>query len=324
MKDIAAKTDFDGVTVPAPATEVHTADEYNDRRAELQGAMVDSAQTLDVDDPTQLSKALYANGVAAQSMQDNGSAGIIQLTPITGANGLRVATPVVRDYSLLDGAIFTFKVAATNAGNVTVNVGQTVGTYIGAVPLFLEDGTTQIPVGRVVANKYFSIVFDSALDGGGGAFVLLFNGVTGKMLQTINIQDGSVATGTTIIPFDDTIPQNTEGDEYMTLAITPSSATNKLKIEVVVNGGNNANTHHIAALFQDSVANALAVADTYNEGRITSISFSHFMTAGTTSEITFKVRAGGSIAGTFTFNGESGARYGGVLASSITITEILA
>jgi hypothetical protein len=47
------------------------------------------------------------------------------------------------------------------------------------------------------------------------------------------------------------------------------------------------------------------------------------MDAGTTSETTFKVRAGGEEAGTTTFNGVGGARkYGGVLASSITITEI--
>jgi hypothetical protein len=47
------------------------------------------------------------------------------------------------------------------------------------------------------------------------------------------------------------------------------------------------------------------------------------MTTGTTLETTFKVRAGNSEAGTTTFNGVSGARlYGGVIVSSITITEI--
>jgi hypothetical protein len=50
----------------------------------------------------------------------------------------------------------------------------------------------------------------------------------------------------------------------------------------------------------------------------------HYMTAGTTSATTFKVR-GGVNAGTLTFNGEVGARlFGGVCASSITVTEIAA
>ena len=47
------------------------------------------------------------------------------------------------------------------------------------------------------------------------------------------------------------------------------------------------------------------------------------MTAGTGSSTTFKVRAGGQNAGTTTFNGNVSARkYGGVLLSSLTITEI--
>ena len=54
-----------------------------------------------------------------------------------------------------------------------------------------------------------------------------------KFLQEISAETGAVATGTTIIPYDDTIPQITEGTEFMTLAITPISATSKLIIEVV-------------------------------------------------------------------------------------------
>ena len=47
------------------------------------------------------------------------------------------------------------------------------------------------------------------------------------------------------------------------------------------------------------------------------------MTAGTTSSTTFKGRAGLSAAGTLSFNGFGGARrFGGVMASSITITEV--
>jgi hypothetical protein len=46
------------------------------------------------------------------------------------------------------------------------------------------------------------------------------------------------------------------------------------------------------------------------------------MTAPGTSEITFKVRCGPAT-GTCYFNSSStGAKYGGVMASSITITEI--
>jgi len=149
----------------------------------------------------------------------------------------------------------------------------------------------------------------------------------GAVLQIVNFQTGAVATGTTQIPRDDTIPQNTEGDEYMSLSITPKSATSKLKIDVVCEAtcsivGSFTMT---IALFQDSTANALATQfqAIASQSYPTLFTFSHFMTSGTTSSTTFKVRAGSNAAGTTTFNGFGGARYyGGTIASSITITEI--
>ena len=55
------------------------------------------------------------------------------------------------------------------------------------------------------------------------------------VVQIVNVTDGALATGTTVIPQDDTIPQKTEGDEWMTLAITPKASSNKLFIQAVVN-----------------------------------------------------------------------------------------
>lgn len=146
----------------------------------------------------------------------------------------------------------------------------------------------------------------------------------GTVLQVVNTKTVTSTTGTTAIPYDDTIPQSNEGDEYMTRAITPNSATNKLLIEVVINGSNSNTEVLTAALFQDSTADALACAGEYiaaNELR--TISFANLMDAGTTSSTTFKVRMGGHTGATTTFNGSAGARkFGGVLTSSITITEI--
>ncbi len=149
----------------------------------------------------------------------------------------------------------------------------------------------------------------------------------GRVVQVVNTQTGAVATGSSGIPLDDTIPQNTEGDEYMTLSITPTSATNKLKIEVVAMLSANAAVWVIGALFQDSVANAIAASmELCNSvGGSGSISFTHYMAAGTTSATTFKFRAGrATYAGSVTtLNGSAAARFlGGVMASSITITEI--
>jgi len=146
----------------------------------------------------------------------------------------------------------------------------------------------------------------------------------GATVQVVNTQTGASTTGTTTIPDDDTIPQNTEGDQYMTLAITPTSATNKLKIDVVFMGESSTAAAFTVALFQDSTANALAASYVDTNTNIAFVNtFSHYMTSGTTSATTFKVRAGSGSAGTTTFNGnQSSRKLGGVMASSITITEI--
>ena len=145
----------------------------------------------------------------------------------------------------------------------------------------------------------------------------------GKVVQIVNVTDGAVATGTTTIPDDDTIPQSTEGDEYMTLAVTPTNASNNLKIDVVVTHSSSTGARIVSSLFQDTTANALAASLILSGTNFpTNVKYTYTMAAGTTSATTFKVRIGGLAAGTITFNGISSVpKLGGVIASSITITE---
>lgn len=169
----------------------------------------------------------------------------------------------------------------------------------------------------------------TTVDGNSGGTALTTTSVLttqGQVLQVVNYQTGAVATGTTVLPFDDTIPQNTEGNEYMTLAITPRSATSVLFIQCEMVSAHTVNSGITLALFQDSTANALASVVGSNNGAnaVITQSLNHYMTSGTTSATTFKVRSGSNSAGTTTFNGQlSGRIDGGVLASSITITEIV-
>jgi hypothetical protein len=146
---------------------------------------------------------------------------------------------------------------------------------------------------------------------------------SGTALQAVNFTTGALATGTTLVPVDDTIPQNTEGDQYMTLSITPKATTNILIIQVVAFAVSSVAGNVTMALFQDSTANALAAAymGSGTSGNIPLV-ITYKMVAGTVSSTAFKIRIGGQLAGTVTFNGLASARfYGGVLASGITITE---
>ena len=149
----------------------------------------------------------------------------------------------------------------------------------------------------------------------------------GKVVQVVNFQTGAVATGTTVMPHDDTIPQNGEGNQFLSLAITPTNSSNKLLIQVVLGVSVSGAFEIGMALFQDSTTGALGALNQMRVQNNTQniLSVNHYMTAGTTSSTTFKIRVGGNGAGTWTFNGQSAARrYGGVEASSITITEITA
>lgn len=188
------------------------------------------------------------------------------------------------------------------------------------------------------ANAVIKQIYNQVIPVGAANTVLTSDGTTmswaaiptatdTRLLQVVSTETGAVATGTTTIPFDDTIPQSGEGDQYMSLAITPKSATSRLIIDVVciIASSGTSDNALTAALFQDSTANSLAAAGMpLRQALPTAISFRHVMTSGTTSATTFKVRAGSNAVGTTTFNGSAGGRiYGGVMASSIVIREVL-
>lgn len=146
----------------------------------------------------------------------------------------------------------------------------------------------------------------------------------GSVKNVVEFETGAFASGTTIIPADNTIPQITEGDQYMSQVFVPTNVNNKLRIDIVF-FGDPPNTDLAVALFQDATANALAVVNTMPaSGYLVTITFSHYMKAGTTSLTTFKVRAGCGFAGTTYFNGYSTGvqRYNGSAASSIRVEEI--
>lgn len=149
------------------------------------------------------------------------------------------------------------------------------------------------------------------------------------LVQVVDAPATAVATGTTTITLDDSIPQNSEGDQYLSASFTPKSADSLLVIDAIVALATSAvgNTHFIVALFEGVTASALASTAQFaaGAGLVNTVPLRHVMTAGTTSELTFKVRAGNNNAGTTTFNGVTSARIlGGTCASRLTIREFAA
>lgn len=149
----------------------------------------------------------------------------------------------------------------------------------------------------------------------------------GTVLQCVTGTYAANADLTTDLPFDDTIPQNTEGNEILTVSITPKSTTNRLRVHVSTSYGENSVDGYASfAVFKDTTADALFAHGIEVLGGGTQMGFAlsfHFeYVPGSVSSTTLKLRAG-SNTGTMRLNGTIGGRiFGGVAATVMTVTEI--
>lgn len=151
---------------------------------------------------------------------------------------------------------------------------------------------------------------------------------SGRLVQFVSDTDSNLASGTGTIPADNSIPQNTEGDQYMSIDVTPEYASSELLIEFSgvfassINGGQVVN-----ALFKNSDVSALAATAVTCDNNAAPYTFAlrHVEPSSNTMLRTYKIRAGGHVSSTTTFNGTNSSTglYGGVCASVLTVKEIL-
>ena len=154
-------------------------------------------------------------------------------------------------------------------------------------------------------------------------------GVSGSVVQAVEAAPYTTwATSATVIPADDTIPQNTEGGQYQSVTITPKNASNRLLIEAIAECVA-ADSQRIVtgAIFQDGGVNAIAAACITTQGAgnlFSQLIVKHEMAAGTTSATTFYFRIGPS-AGSMALNGSTATRFlGGTQAVRMRVTEFAA
>lgn len=146
-----------------------------------------------------------------------------------------------------------------------------------------------------------------------------------KPVQVQSSINGTYASGTTVMPLDNTTPQNTEGTEFYSVAITPKRADSKLLIfgSLILYPSTSINAS--AALFQDSIADAICGANPayLGGGTWSKLTVLHLMTAGGVSAITFKLRAGPASAATVYVNGNnSSGLFNGRMASGLVVLEL--
>jgi hypothetical protein len=207
----------------------------------------------------------------------------------------------------------------TGAANATLSAEKNLG----ALSTGLVINTTGVPT-AYTGSTCTSGQFTSAISASGVATCGTPAG-NGTFVKQVTVQSGAVASGATTIPVDDTKPQITEGTEFLTLAITPTSGADDLNVDadifITVAG---TTVWGICALFQDAGVDALATGASFVNTSTSgfTVPLHYKMSAGTTSATTFRVRCGSNAGATVTFNGQSAARlFGGITLSSITITE---
>ena len=211
------------------------------------------------------------------------------------------------------GTIYSSIVSAVyGAGITTVTVTNDSGT--------LDSGLSAVSYGLLSTDN-------PSIPETAGAKALRTLAGAGVVLDRAYAEYTANANLTAVIPGDDTIPQNTEGTQIISVAFTPKSATSRLRLRFSGVFALSAIASGNVALFSSASADALtagqATASAANYAM--PISLEHEYVPGVTTALTFTVRAGPDTAATMRFNGSTAARrFGGVAKATLVIEEIAA
>lgn len=269
-----------------------------------------------------------SNSVNYLSISNAATGNPVMLQPIGSDSniGLNITASTIN----LNGNTTITGTATINQLNLTNNVLSipASNSSASAIKLFenKSNGSNYIQIqapSAITSNSNLRLPSDLSVNG----YLYNTGGVTSitslqSIKQVVSSFTSSQTTTTTTLPFDSTIPQNTEGGQMLSVSITPNTIGNNLLI--FFNGlvtHSIANTILTVGLFQDTTANALtASAGILHAASLPlNLNFWHLMTASAAISTTFKIRIGGSVAGTTTLNP---ATFGGVVNTGIIIVEL--
>lgn len=190
--------------------------------------------------------------------------------------------------------------------------------------------TAKIADANVTAAKLASSAVETAkINNGAVTGPKLADGMVVQVVQatTTTVTTISSATASHEIPADNTKPQNTEGVEILTQAITPASNTNKVLVRAVVPFALEGSNTPVIALFRGAGATAIATSYISTVSAFNGMLVIEYLDSpATASSVTYRVRVGRGSSGTFYVNGASGgvARFDETQFATLTLTEIKA
>jgi hypothetical protein len=212
---------------------------------------------------------------------------------VAGSNSLSVTT--ITNRSLSTSAIST----------VTLNAASASITAIGITALSS-------------LNSISASVGEFTLLSASGRPAIVFHG---------RVVNSTYTTCGTDLPVDDSIPAITEGNEVMSLTVTPTNAASLLRIRANLAVGVSTTGNAGAGLWVDATSAALIAEGQRVEGStdVRRFVIDHFVSASNTTQRVYHVRIGPDTGVTNAFlNGSGGGRYfGGVMSSTLSVEEIL-
>ena len=261
------------------------------------------------------------------------SAWIVRM-PLGSGAAADIASAATVDLTAATGDIVRITGTTATTG-WTINAGQRiVCVAVGAWPLTYHATNNPVQGSASYTCAAGDIVIVSK-DGNGDLHVEILrrNGMpmsmSGQVIQHVEAVPfttyASDSAGS--LPMDDTIPQKTEGANYVSLSITPKFATSRLVIrgEALV-GGNGAN--NVGAFIADTAINDALAANVVTlsaAGHMDVIPVYAEISAGSTSARTYQLRLGAASGVTFFVNGNTSNRFfGGVAGCKLSCEEVSA
>ncbi|HVX30027.1 MAG TPA: hypothetical protein VHA53_06065 [Nitrolancea sp.] len=216
-------------------------------------------------------------------------------------------------------AVDTGGTGATTAAGARTNLGAAAQSDLDTVSTAVSDIQSQITdVGGTLG------ALAGRDDIGRAQLATGFGAVTLQSVVVASTAAQSTCSGT--VPFDDTIPQNSEGTQVLTGSFTPLSGSSVITLDAVIYGVPASSGVDVSmALYKDTDANAIAAGwmSAENNARMIRHALSYRFASPGTSAMTLALRVGANT-GNFYINGNSSGRLGGgVLLSFLRATEHL-
>jgi len=299
--------------------------------------LIDDNLTAYIQDPLDLLLKEYQNGVGfdiASNTTVTVYSGQIVVSDSGGtARRFRSnAASITLDISTSGvGGLDTGSVAASTVYYVYVTADSSDTAYNG-----IFSTSSSFPTGVTYARKigYVKTNSSSQITTKGTYFA------QGAIAQVVFTEHQGVVTysGGTKIPYDNTVPQSSEGYEVteLTTSIIPSKTNTTFLVETCTNiySPTSLGQGVIAALFKDSAASAIAVnsaqfgyggGTSNNSPRSSIVYLSHKVTISSASETTFKIRIS-DYQSTSTYLNRDGTTntFGNTITSWMKITELRA